>query len=344
MSTIYATHTSYANHHMPGYQHPEHPGRIESVWQVLQAANLPQRMQVIAPNPVTDAMILRVHEATHLDTLKWVSAQEKLTMFDSDTYALPESAQIARLSAGGVVDVTTAVATGSAANGLAAVRPPGHHATPQRAMGFCLLSNVAIAARHAQTLPGIEKVMIVDIDVHHGNGTQDVFYDDPSILFVSTHQHPFYPGTGKINEAGRGDGRGFTLNVPLSAGHGDSNYMAIMHQIIRPAAARFQPDLLLVSVGFDAHFVDPLAMMRLSLVGYVQLVRELKQIAHDLCDGKIVIVMEGGYDLQALGHGMRNMAHILLEEDDISDPYGLDSGKQPDVQPLIAEVLKIHDL
>lgn len=329
---------------MLGYEHPEHPGRIQAVWNVLAAAKLPQRMDARTPHPASNEMILRVHSQAHLDKLTWIGAQDKLVMFDSDTYALPQSDQIARLSAGGVIDAVTAVASGDATNGLAAVRPPGHHATPDQAMGFCLLSNIAIAARHAQTLPGVERVMIVDFDVHHGNGTQDVFYEDGSVLFVSTHQHPFYPGTGKLKESGRGAGAGTTLNIPLSAGHGDSNYAEIFKQIVWPAAKRFQPDLLLVSAGFDAHFIDPLAMMRLSLVGYTQLARELKQIADDLCSGRIIFVMEGGYDLQALAHGMRNMAHVLLEEDEISDPYGLDAGKEPDIQPLIDRVLALHNL
>lgn len=344
MVTIYTTHQRYKDHDLPGQQHPEHPGRITSVWQVMADAGLPKRMDTRTPKPATNEMILRAHTQDHLDTLLWISGQDKVAMFDADTYALPESPEIARLAAGAVVDVVTAVALGEATNGLAAVRPPGHHATPDRAMGFCLLNNVAIAARHAQTLPGIERVMIVDFDVHHGNGTQDIFYDDASVLFVSTHQHPFYPGTGQLNETGRGLGRGTTLNIPLGAGHGDSNYLAIFEQLIWPAARRFQPDLLLVSAGFDAHFVDPLAMMRLSLTGYAHITRELKRMATELCLGRIVIVMEGGYDLQALGHGMRNMAYVLLDEDEISDPYGLDGGKQPDVQPVIERVRAIHQL
>jgi len=345
MTSIYTTHPQYVEHQIPGYsQHPEHPGRIEAVWQTFEDAGLQSQMQQMTPQAATDEMLLRVHTQKHLDLLKYVAGQDRLAMIDADTYALPVSERIARLSAGGVIGAVEAVAKQEAPNALAAVRPPGHHATPDRAMGFCLLNNVAVAVRHAQALYNIKRVLIVDFDVHHGNGTQDAFYSDDSVLFISTHQHPFYPGTGAINDIGQGPAKGTTINIPLSQGQGDTNYMRIFREIIWPAARRFQPQLILVSAGFDAHFVDPLASMRLSLQGYAQLCRELLQMANELCGGKIVFVMEGGYDLQALGHGMRNIAHVLLGQDHISDPYGLDSAKEPDVQPVLEEIKAIHQL
>ena len=265
-------------------------------------------------------------------------------MIDHDTYAVPTSYEIAGLSAGGVVQAVDAVLAGEANNGLAAVRPPGHHATPFRPMGFCLLSNIALAAKHAQQQYNIQRVLIVDYDVHHGNGTQDVFYSDDSVLFISTHQSPFYPGTGSKTEIGEGNGTGFTINIPLSGGYGDESYRAIFEQIIWDAAKRFQPELILVSAGYDAHWVDPLASMKLSLSGYDHLVRELLKMANALCDGKIVFVMEGGYDLKALSHGIRNIAHALLGDEDISDPYGAADGSSPNVQPIIDEIRAIHKL
>ncbi|MDQ7025388.1 MAG: histone deacetylase [Anaerolineae bacterium] len=344
MTTTYVTHNRYRDHDMTGHNHPEHSGRIVAVWKTLKEAGLTERMDVITPTMVSDEAILRVHTQEHLDTLKWISGQEKMVMYDSDTYALPDSAEIARLSAGGVTAAIDAVSTGQADNGLAAVRPPGHHATPSRAMGFCILSNIAIGARHAQAVHGLKRVMIVDFDVHHGNGTQDVFYADDSVLFVSTHQYPFYPGTGALNDISAGRAKGRTVNIPLSAGYGDATYATVYQKVLLPIARRFQPELILVSAGFDAHHVDPLAMMRLTHEGYTHLTRELVQMAKDLCGGKIVFVMEGGYDLQALGHGMRNVAHVLLGDDEISDPYGEAPGTEPDNGKLIDDLQSIHEL
>jgi len=344
MTTLYVTHESYKDHKMLGHRHPEHPGRIEAVWDVFKEAKLTDRMQIITPETVSDEQILRVHTQKHLDTLAMISKQDEMMMYDQDTYALPESPEIARLSAGGVVAAVDAVMTGRVDNALAAVRPPGHHATPTRAMGFCILSNIAIGARQAQAVHGAKKVMIVDYDVHHGNGTQDVFYDDGSVLFVSTHQYPYYPGTGALTDIGRGEGDGATLNIPLRSGHGDKSYKMLFEKVIRPAAQRFQPDLIMVSAGFDAHHIDPLAMMQLSHTGYAHLTRDLKQMADEICDGKIVFVMEGGYDLPALAHGMRNVAHVLLGEDEISDYYGASNQREPEVEPLIEQLLELHSL
>jgi acetoin utilization deacetylase AcuC-like enzyme len=289
-------------------------------------------------------MILRVHTKEYLNLFNSIAALDKMTMLDQDTYALPESPQIARLSAGGAVAALDAVMRGEAKNGLAASRPPGHHATLTRGMGFCLLSNIAIAARQAQVEHGIKRIMIVDFDVHHGNGTQDVFYDDPDVLFISTHQYPFYPGTGHIRDTGAREGKGTTLNIPLAPGHGDNSFTSLYEKVLWPVAKRFQPELILVSAGFDAHHVDPLAMMRLSHTGYTQLSRELKRMADELCQGKIIFVMEGGYDLPALAHGMRNIAHVLLEEDEISDYYGAAPGQDPDAGRLIEQLQQIHEI
>lgn len=342
MTTVYVTHPRYPEHNLPG--HPEHAGRIRSAWEKLEKASLIDKMQPIEPQPIDNQWILSVHTPKYLEVLEWIETQEGLVHFDSDTYALPTSPYIARLSAGGVVCAVDEVMKGNASNGLAVVRPPGHHALIGRGMGFCILGNVAIAARFAQQVHNIRRVLIVDFDVHHGNGTQDMFYDDDSVLFISTHQYPFYPGTGGVGEIGEGKGMGYNLNIPLGAGHGDQSYTRIYKEIIWPAAQRFKPELILVSAGFDAHWSDPLAMMRVSLPGYAYLTRELITMAEQLCGGKIVFVLEGGYDLEALGYGVQNIAHALLGEDQISDPFGLSQQREPDPGPLLDRIRETHAL
>lgn len=342
MTTAYVTHKQFPEHTLN--KHPEHGGRIEAVWAQLEVSGLIDQLSCVYPTPVTDTQILSVHTQEHLNRLDWVSKQGKIVMIDQDTYALPKSPHIARLSAGGVVKAIDEVMSGRAHNAIAAVRPPGHHATPDRQMGFCLLSNIAIGARHAQSQYGLKKVLILDYDVHHGNGTQDVFYTDDSVMFISIHQSPFYPGTGRMGETGKLDGHGYTLNIPIDGGHGDDGYKAIFDDIVWAAVEQFDPELMLISAGFDAHWVDPLAGMRLSLSGYDHLARECIKMASKVCDGKIVFVMEGGYDLQALGHGWRNIAYALLGEDELSDPYGSapSSSTVDDIRPIIDQVRLLH--
>lgn len=345
MTTVYVTHPRYIEHHLPG--HPEHAGRIKAVWAQMDAAGLSARTHALEAQPVTEDQILAVHTREYLELLKWIDDTGQANVhLDADTYTGPTAYAIARLSAGGVLLAVDEVMSGRANNGLAAVRPPGHHAMPDHAMGFCLLGNVPIATRHAQKTYGIERVMIVDYDVHHGNGTEAMFYDDNSVLFTSTHQYPFYPGTGSLPDTGDGKGKGYTLNIPLSAGHGDNSFAAIYEKILWPAAQRFQPQLIIVSAGFDAHWLDPIAGMRLSLTGYAHISRELIKMADQFCGGKIVFVMEGGYNLDALSYGMVNVAHALLGEDMISDPLGdaHDGRQTPAVMPLIDKIRDIHGL
>ncbi len=343
MTTAYLTDGSFTRHNHP--QHPEHAGRIEAVWQALGAAGLSDQLRQIRPTAASDEQILAVHTREHLLRLVAVSQGDRMVRLDPDTYALPVSPEVARLAAGAVIGAVDAVLTAQADNALAIVRPPGHHATADRQMGFCLLNNIAIAARQAQSAHGLEKVLILDYDVHHGNGSNDIFYADPSVLFISLHQYPFYPGSGALNEIGEDEGRGATINIPLPAGHGDASYRGLFSEIVVPAIERFQPDLMLVSAGFDAHWVDPLASMQLTLAGYDYLARECIKMAERLCDGRIVLVMEGGYDLKALAQGWCNIARALLGDDDMSDPYGSpQSGINSDIQPLIEQLRQIHRL
>lgn len=343
MTTAYLTDKRFTQHDFPG--HPEHAGRIEAVWRQLEASGLAEQMLHIAPTAASDEQILAAHSQHHLERLIAVSRGKRMARLDPDTYALPESLAVARLAAGAVIGAVDAALSGRAENALAIVRPPGHHATADRAMGFCLLNNIAIAARHAQTRHGVKNVLVFDCDVHHGNGTNDIFYGDPSVLFISTHQYPYYPGTGVIDDIGAGAGRGFTVNIPLAAGHGDDSCRRLFADVISPAIKRFEPDLMLISAGFDAHWADPLASMNLTLAGYDWLARECVKLAERLCEGRIVFVMEGGYDLPALAHGWRNIAGALLGRDEISDPYGAArSGVRNDIQPLIDQLRRIHGL
>lgn len=342
MTTVYVTQPRYIEHELPG--HPEHPGRIQAIWRELDQSGLGARMTRIEPDMISDKHILAVHTQEYLDILTEISQRSEGVLLDSDTYVFPTSPDIARLSAGGVVRAVDEVLNGNADNGLAVVRPPGHHAIPQRGMGFCLLGNIAIAARHALHAHSLERVLIVDYDVHHGNGTQDMFYDCADVLFVSTHQSPYYPGTGSFDEVGSGDGNGFTVNIPLPAGCSDLNYARVYEEIVWPVARRFKPQLILVSAGFDVHWVDPLASMELNLAGYGHLNRQLMQMAEELCDGRIVFVTEGGYDLVALAHGVRNIAHALLGDDEFSDPLGVKTVREPNIDALIKRIQRIHSI
>lgn len=344
MATAYATDIRFTEHHFRW--HPEHAGRIRAVWKELDAAGLRERLLPVEATPVSDQQALAVHSANHLNRLVAISQQEKTVLIDQDTYALPASLGIARLAGGGVVNVIDAVLSAKADNGLAIIRPPGHHATVDHQMGFCLLNNIAIGARHAQLQHKLKRVLILDYDVHHGNGTQDIFYADSSVMFISIHQSPLYPGTGKSGETGRLDGRGSTLNAPVAAGHGDQSYQALFEDIVWAAAEGFQPELMLISAGFDAHWADPLAQMQLSLGGYDYMARESIKMAQAFCDGRIVFVMEGGYDLKALAHGWRNIAGALLGADGFSDPYGQPASSAPiaEIRPLVKKLRRIHSL
>ncbi len=245
---------------------------------------------------------------------------------------------------GSSIDLTKAVIKGELKNGFALLRPPGHHAISTKSMGFCLFGNIAIAAKVAITETGISKVAIVDFDVHHGNGTQALVGDDPNILFISSHQYPFYPGTGSINEIGQGDAEGTIINIPLQQGVGDEGFKTIYENLIIPSLRRFKPDLILVSAGYDAHWDDPLANLSLSLEGYDWISRKLISAADEICSGKIVFFLEGGYNLEVLSYGVANTIRGLLGIDFFEDPIGKSNRPETDVNRVIEELIKIHNL
>ena len=295
--------------HRAPYEHPEHPGRLEAIWRRLEDEGLAARCRRIPAREASDEELCRVHTAAHVAAIAR-TAGGGFRQLDPDTYTGPGSALAARLAAGGLVELSVAVASGECDNGLALLRPPGHHAEADRAMGFCLFNNVAVAARAVQAAGAAKRVLIVDWDLHHGNGTQNTFWRDPSVLYVSTHQFPFYPGSGAVEEVGDGAGRGFTINVPLPAGCGDAEYLAAFDRVLLPAARDFRPDLVLVSAGFDAAEGDPLGAMRISPAGYAQMTQRLIGLAN----GRVVLALEGGYDLEAIAASAAACLRVLLGE------------------------------
>ena len=345
MSSAYITHHRFTEHELP--RHPESPARMRAIWQELEHSGLAERMLQLTPAPVSDESILRAHNAAYLSALKRIAQQyaQQTVMLDQDTWLAPGSLEVARLAAGAALQAVDVVLGDVVDNALVVARPPGHHSVRGNAMGFCLLGNVAMAALHACEQQGLERVVVVDIDVHHGNGSQDILYKDDRVRFLSIHQSPLYPGTGATEETGAGPGAGYTVNIPLRAGHGDASYAALCESLIWPLARRWQPQLILVSAGFDAHHADPLANMRLTLGGYARLCRELMGMAGELCEGRIVFVLEGGYQLDVLAHGVRNLAHLLLGDDEISDPFdNRDLKTRQDVDVVIDKVRRIHKL
>jgi len=303
--TGFAYHPDYVNHDT-GPGHPERPDRVCAALQALQASELWPKLYQIEPTCATVEQLSYVHTSDYITHVQQCCEQE--TNLDYDTPVAKETFDIARLSTGGVLRAADAVMEGTIRNAFALVRPPGHHATPIRSMGFCLFNNVAIAARYLQHNYGIDKVAVVDWDVHHGNGTQDILYADPSIFFFSIHQSPLYPGTGAANETGSGDGIGTTLNVPMSAGNDADAYIEVFETTLRPALLNFAPEFVIISAGFDAHHLDPLAAINLTADGFARLTDIVVEISAETADGKIISALEGGYSLRALSESV--VAHV----------------------------------
>lgn len=298
--------------HRTGAGHPESPDRVRAIVAKLKAENLFDRTAAIEPRPATDAELLRCHSADYLRIVREDVAEGLHKLSTGDTPLSEKSLETALLAAGGVLAAVDAVMSGRATNAAALVRPPGHHATPTKGMGFCLFNNVACAARHAQAVHGAKRVLIADWDVHHGNGTQDIFYADGTVLFFDTHQSPLYPGTGSREETGAGPGAGRIINRPFPAGAGRTEIVGAFRDELVPAADAFKPDLVLVSAGFDSRIGDPLGGFRLTDEDFAELTAIMKGIAAKHCDGRLVSTLEGGYSLDGLASAVASHVRALI--------------------------------
>jgi acetoin utilization deacetylase AcuC-like enzyme len=294
--------------HDNGPGHPERPDRLLAIQKRLAERGLLDRLLLLHPDEAPLDSLALVHDRAYIEAIRRACERAPVRL-DPDTGVSPGSWRAALLSAGGALLACDAVLAGKARSAFVCTRPPGHHAEAGRAMGFCLFNNIAVAARHLQRTHGLGRILIVDWDVHHGNGTQHLFETDPTVFYFSTHQFPFYPGTGSARETGSGRGAGFTLNYPMPAGSGDAEYIEVFQSVLGPEIDRVQPEAILISAGFDAHLDDPLAGMSLTEKGYAALTSILREAAGRHCEGRIISLLEGGYDLQALAASVE--AHLL---------------------------------
>jgi acetoin utilization deacetylase AcuC-like enzyme len=335
-STVYLEHDTG--------DHVENSQRLIAAISYLKEAGIKEKLTSLPPRPASLEELEKVHTPEYINYVK-NKAEKGGGWLDPDTVMSPKSYEAALYAAGGLLEAAEAVIKGEVNNAFALVRPPGHHAISDRAMGFCIFNNVAIAAKFALSKFSLNRVLIVDFDVHHGNGTQDAFYTDPRVLYFSTHQYHFYPGTGWMDETGSGEGDGATVNFPMTAGWGDEEYLRAFNEVLVPVAREFQPQLILVSAGFDAHWADQLAMMRVSIKGFAQMVMILKELAAELCQGRLVFTLEGGYNLQVVASSIKAVFDVLLGNSGIDDPLGEAEVRKPEeFDEHIEAIKKIHHI
>jgi acetoin utilization deacetylase AcuC-like enzyme len=304
---------SRCREHLVGVQHPERPERFDAVMDGLRKARVLERLLPLEHRSATAEELLLCHTREYLSIAKHDVEAGYHQLSTGDTDITPNSWEIALRAAGGVLNAVDTVVTGKARNAFCAVRPPGHHATPSRGMGFCLLNNIAIGARYAQRKHGVERVLIVDWDVHHGNGTQDIYYSDPTVFFFSTHQWPLYPGTGRADETGAGPAKGTKMNFPFPAGSGRKEILGAVENALMPAADRFRPDLLMISAGFDSRIDDLLGGFKLTDRDFTDLTRRVMEMAAKHAGGRVVSVLEGGYNLSGLAAAAAAHVEVLLQ-------------------------------
>ena len=330
----------YAGHCM-GPDEPECPERLDVLNALLLEPDLSGCFQDISPRMAENDELQRVHSADYIKRLEATSGRGSVYL-DEDTRTSPLSNEVAQLAAGGLCRAIEDVHAGRVDNAFALVRPPGHHAERAAARGFCLYNNVAIAARYAQSKLGLARILVVDWDLHHGNGTQHCFEDDPSVLFFSTHQAFTYPHSGRLREIGKGKGKGYTVNVPLLPGFGDGDYLVLFERLLKPIALEFRPDIILVSAGFDIHFSDPLGGMKVTPAGFAGLTRILLDIAAQCCRGKLVMTLEGGYNLEALRDSVRAVLREMVGQRTTDIQSAIASANPKKTAYVIWRVKRMH--
>ncbi len=301
--------------------HIEGKDRLTAIMTALDKTKVKGQLTSLAPRAATIAEIAKVHDREYINSLK-TEIESGGGWLDPDTFVAKGSWEAALYAAGGLMNAVDAVMKKEATSAFALVRPPGHHAVHTHQMGFCLFNNVAIAARHALANYDIKRVLIIDWDVHHGNGTQEAFYPDPHVLYFSTHQYPWYPYTGSADETGAKGGEGYNVNVPMEAGWGDAEYLSVFQQVLTPVAERYKPDLVLVSAGYDPHWQDTISSMMLTTTGFARLAKVIRTFSREVCDGRMVYTLEGGYNRAALAYSVAATFEIMLGNDEIYDPLG----------------------
>ena len=332
-------HSDYLQH-SAGSGHPESPERLASVYEMLDNPNMSWKYVDIKPRLATHNEIAYVHTLPYIERIAQ-TAGKSCVILDPDTSTCAETYEIAKLAVGGVLNAIDTVMTKEVDNAFAFIRPPGHHAGAGNSAGFCIFNNVAIGAMHAMKKHGLKKILIADWDLHHGNGTQKIFYSDRRVLFFSTHQYPYYPGTGGLHEIGEGQALGYTINVPLKRGAVSGTFVSAFRKILEPVALAFEPELILVSAGFDTYYQDPLGGMRVTPEGFAAMARVLLNIADKCCSGRVVALLEGGYHVAGLTRSVKAVLEEMYDETHWTDKKlaALEQDCDPDNKPVIQSVM-----
>ncbi len=338
-STGVVCHDLYKEH-LANFPHVESPKRLEIIYDMLDEADMAGRFVSISPRPATHDELAWIHSRFHIERVAATDGKAYASL-DPDTQTTPLSYQAAKLAVGGLFSLVDKIFDGTVKNGFALVRPPGHHAEEDRAMGFCLFNNVALAARYAMKTYGLRKILILDWDLHHGNATQKSFYEDPDVLYFSTHQYPYYPGTGSLKEIGTGKGKGLTVNVPLYPGYGDGEFFKIIEQIVCPIGRIFEPELIFISAGFDTYHADPLGGMRVTPKGYAAMTRLIMELARECTSERLAVTLEGGYHLTGLRESVRAVLKELVGDSILTadDLEGFAKGAAP---PIVQQVIQVQ--